>query len=791
MIPPQELVSSPSFFLLPVGKALLWGSLVLSVLSFIGYVTGCFRSLAARRIGRGSFLLSALLCTAASAYLMELILGQHYEVVYVFSNTSRVLPFLYRFSAFWAGPEGSFLLWALFGCWAGVLFLLFFRASPSARSWEPFAMAPYSLGLVFLFWILVKQSPFLACDQKPFDGAGLNPLLEDPWMAIHPPLIFLGYAFFAAPYSLAIAAMIRGEFREWVNWAFPWTLAAVGLQGLGIFLGGYWAYKVLGWGGYWGWDPVENASLIPWLTGLALVHGLLVQRVANALIRTNFVLAILSFVLVIYGSFLTRSGVLADFSVHSFGDVGLMGVLLLFLAVFLAGGLFVLALRASRIPGKVLEFPFFSRVSLLYLAIVGLCISAFLIAVGTSWPILTGLAGKASSMKPDFYVRTQRPVGLLLSLLILAAPLLKWTRSEPKKNLFATRKSFFLLLACGLGVPFAGCVTAFFLNLKAFVHLALLFLSLAALESSAWVLWKVRSRGFRFVGGYLAHLGVAAAFVGFLASSTYEEEHSALLALIQEHPQEAMGYTFTFKGKSALFRSYRDEKGEERILPWREAFLVEVVQGERLFYAYPSVGLDPNPRRRVASPHIERGLLGDLYIKPGQYQPPGQAPEGNEVLIEKGATVEFKGVEITFRGFSINQEKMREASHGEKGPVLDLLFEFSLQGQKEEMTLSFAMGEMRKPINREELFSEGEKKVFVSLKDVSLKEVTGERPSAAILQIEGLEEEESPQTFLPAVFHIEVIRKPLVWLVWLGTVLVTLGFLVAAVRRSASLGRSE
>src|SRR5207247_9721085 len=215
------------------------------------------------------------------------------------------------------------------------------------------AVVVLTLPLVLPTLASAMRGPFLTFPAGlfPVDGQGLNPLLQDPWMTIHPPVLFTGFSSLIAPFAIAMAALVRRDYDGWVKVALPWVVFSTAILATGFIMGGVWAYKVLGWGGYWGWDPVENGSFIPWLSNIALLHGLLVQRVSGSLRRTNFFLAVTSYVLVLYASFLTRSGVLADFSVHSFVNLGLNGFLLSFLFMVIIVGYGTLLLRLRAIPG--------------------------------------------------------------------------------------------------------------------------------------------------------------------------------------------------------------------------------------------------------------------------------------------------------------------------------------------------------------------------------------------------------------------------------------------------------
>jgi cytochrome c-type biogenesis protein CcmF len=239
----------------------------------------------------------------------------------------------------------------------------------------------------------------------PMDGQGLNPLLQNPWMVIHPPVMFIGYASLGIPFAFAIAALWMQRYDEWTKVSMPWVLLSLGSLGTAIMLGGYWAYETLGWGGYWGWDPVENASLVPWLATLALTHGMLLQRGRGRFRRLNLVLAIASFLLVVYATFLTRSGVLADFSVHSFVDLGITGMLVFNMGFFLLMSVGLLLYRWREIPAEVGDEPFISRTIFFVVGILLTILIGVVVLFGTSAPLISRLWGAPAQVGPDFYNR--------------------------------------------------------------------------------------------------------------------------------------------------------------------------------------------------------------------------------------------------------------------------------------------------------------------------------------------------------------------------------------------------
>ena len=285
-----------------LGPLISWVAFLASLTAGLSFLAATLGRDGALRVARTAFRVQWLALVAAAAFLWTILFTHQYQYEYVASYTSRAMPPQFVYSAFWGGQEGTFVLWALITATLGLILMR------SKSTLATPAMFFLNLPLVMLTLVTVMRGPFLtfAAGRIPADGNGLNPLLQDPWMTIHPPILFTGFSSLVVPFAIAMAALVRRDYDGWIKPVLPWVVLSTAVLSMGFIMGGVWAYKVLGWGGYWGWDPVENGSLIPWLSNVALLHGLLVQRVTGSLRRTNFFLAVTSYVLVLYASFLTR-----------------------------------------------------------------------------------------------------------------------------------------------------------------------------------------------------------------------------------------------------------------------------------------------------------------------------------------------------------------------------------------------------------------------------------------------------------------------------------------------------
>ena len=737
------------------GQFTLWLELIAIFVSLLSYLVLCFKKDHAlvEKVARLSFVSFSICTTVASILLMDLILNHDFRYSYVAGYSSRDLPLEYLISSFWAGQEGSFLLWVLLGSWLGILLMF------KAKDMEPQVMVIYNLNHLFLAILLIKQSPFELLSFLPPDGQGLNMLLQDPWMVIHPPVVFLGYAAFTIPFAYAVAALWRKEYDRWIRAALPWTAFSFVSLGAGIIIGAYWSYKVLGWGGYWGWDPVENASLLPWLAGIALLHGMILQRVRRKLRKTNLLLAAFSFILIIYCTFLTRSGVLADFSVHSFVDLGITGWLVLFMFVFLAIFLWFFVARFKDIPvsNKGESLSYFSREFGFIAAMVILCLSTVITGLGTSAPLITRALEKASKVSTEFYVDTNLPLGVFMLFLLGFVPLLVWGKNSFSK--LAPR-----LIWATLGGIVSGVITL----ASGYPGMGVLFLSLfagAVAGMNLFLAVKLIRKKITISSGAVAHLGIGLMFLGIVSSSAYDRSEKVLLA--QGAVKNAMGYEMKFRDATLL----REGKGVRLYIP------VDVKRGPAEFVARPDIFSERSRDgqiKRFSHPHIRRGLISDLYISPLDYFPGKKsADSGKHIVLQKDHEAKFHDYKLKFEGFDVS------AMMGKKG-ARDMSVGANIVvsykgGESVGLKPMMIVGKKNDPSSRVKL--PGPEDAYLTLVSVDAGAKT------IHLAYDGPASPAKEHIEKPPSLIAEVSIKPGMTMLWLGTILILTGGAIAVVRR--------
>ena len=525
-----------------LGEACLLTAFVSSGFAAFACLAGAARP--ERRVrwaGTWAARISVLALTLAAAVLAWALYHKDFSFAYVAQYSNTALPWHYSLSALWVGQAGSLLLWA----WLmGLLALLFHWRSRSPRSQVSprpdsasgkDAATHAALGVLmayvcFLTAVMVfAADPLAASLSAVRDGSGLSPLLQHPAMLIHPPVVFLGYALWTVPFALAVVALLSGRLDgDWVRQARPWALSAWTVLGVGILLGADWAYEELGWGGYWGWDPVENGSLLPWLTGTALIHGLLAWQHGQALKKTTIGLAIATFALCNFASFLTRSGVFSSLHAFSQSPIGWL-FLVLMIGLAILGVVGVFRRRGMLAPGRPMRSAL-SREAMVLLATLALLLLAATVFAGTVSTALSALlSGRAVMVGPAFYNSVLIPVGLTLLSTTALAPLLRWGCGPNR-----AQKHWLFGASCAGGVTVAGAVG---LGVRQPVGLAVAGLAAVALVAFAGAvvldgtrrqpvrgLLTVLRQGRRQYAGFVIHMGLMCLALGVAGSSLGKRE---------------------------------------------------------------------------------------------------------------------------------------------------------------------------------------------------------------------------------------------------------------------------
>ncbi len=542
------------------------------------------------RFAKGAFYVHAIAIFSIVITLFVMISGHMFEYHYVYNYTSKFLPPYYQVSSFWNGQEGSFLLWMF---WNAVLGLILIHTN---KSWRPSLMAVFTFTQVFLvsmimgvviFDVKIGSSPFILLrdvvsdaifriqpDFIPEDGRGLNPLLQNYWMVIHPPTLFLGFATTVIPFAYAIAGLITGKYKEWIRPALPWAQFSAAVLGVGILMGAYWAYETLNFGGYWNWDPVENAIYVPWLVMVAGIHTMIAFKKSDAALKASIILILSTYVLIVYSTFLTRSGVLGNASVHSFTDLGLSGQLLIYLFVFTGLSTFLAARAWKNIPESKEETSAYSREFWIFMGATVLSLMAFQVIIPTSIPVWNEIVeafGGTSNMAPPadqvgFYTQFQLYFAILLAVLSGTGQFFWWKKIDGKK----LKQELTVPVMLSLVVTALIFILAKVQNIW---YLLLLTASIYSIFANGKILISVARSNIKLSGGSIAHIGVAMMLIGILFSSGYskilsknntgllwskefpDEVNQNNLLLFLNEPRQMAGYSLNYKGLRKLTKN--------------------------------------------------------------------------------------------------------------------------------------------------------------------------------------------------------------------------------------------
>ena len=583
-------------------------SIVQGVLPLVGAAKGNRALMAVARPAAAAnafFGTVAIGCLAYSFYLSD------FTVLNVANNSNSLLPWYYKVAATWGSHEGSILFWTVTLGWWGAAVAFCARRLPA----EMVARVTGVLGLVgmgFLLFMLLTSNPFLRLFPAPAEGADLNPLLQDPGMVFHPPLLYLGYVGFAVPFAFAIAALISGRLdAAWARWMRPWTTAAWVLLTLGIALGSYWAYYELGWGGWWFWDPVENSSFMPWLTGTALIHSLAVTEKRGCFRIWTVLLAILTFSLSLLGTFLVRSGVLT--SVHAFATDPERGLFILAFLIIVIGLSFLLFAWRAPTVGLGGNFSLISRESMLLVNNVLLVVAMGAVLLGTLYPLfLDALNAGKISVGPPYFDAVFGPLMLPCVFLMGVGPLARWKDADPKALARELAWCLVAAIVAGAAIPllmgefghwvFLGCTSAmfvFFAVIQTFRH--------QIRNQPGNVFARLMRQPRAFWGMQLAHIGVAVFIIGVALVKGYQSERD--VRMYEGETVTVAGYTFTFNGvETVRGPNYTADRGDFTLS----------VNGRELQHLYPEkrkyYSSNSMPMTESA---IRHSITGDVYVSLG------------------------------------------------------------------------------------------------------------------------------------------------------------------------------
>ncbi|HMQ99844.1 MAG TPA: cytochrome c-type biogenesis CcmF C-terminal domain-containing protein [Ignavibacteria bacterium] len=754
-----------------MGPYLIYGAFAGAILSSILYFLSSGGTAKYVKQARMLFHVSAILTISSTAFLLYLIMTHQFQYTYVWNYSSRDLPWNLLLATFYAGQEGSFHLWAFLMALLGVFLLPYLANRDSEKlpgnvpndTYEPLVMGTFTLLSAFLLFIMIIKSPYMFVWQSfpadvqvgfiPEDGRGLNPLLQNFWMTIHPPILFTGFTSLSIPFSFAIAALIKNRYDKWMKLALPWTLFGGMILGLGIMLGGYWAYGVLGWGGYWAWDPVENSSFVPWLLIIGAIHTMVAEEKVGKYKRTSLILCILAYAMVLYSTFLTRSGVLGDASVHSFVDPGqeVYLFLVVFLSLFAGGGLALIgfrykSLRTEKSEGQV---NLLSRESALFVGAITICATALVIAVGTSWPIIS-----KGTVEPDFYNRMNLPLAILIAAINGISILLRWKHSD--------EKSFFKSLYIPLGFTGAITIVLVIMGVRDFLMALLAAASFFAVFINGEIAYTIFRKNKSKAGAYIAHMGVMLLFLGVIGSARYSEEENVSLPL-GETKEVLGGYMLTYKGATEIPGDH--EKYHFNVIVQKDdrAFLLQPV----MYYSEYSEGIMKNP-------DIANLVTKDLYLSPMALEEPGQFTPNDIHTFQKGEEKEINGMKIKFIDFDrskFNRDDMEAGTMNIMGAELEV----TIDGKTEKVIAEQEMSQNgSNPIPVKPLGNDSYTFYLTKLS------VAGESTvDIAVIDDNKMQQEQgAPETLV-----LTASVKPFINLVWGGTIVMVLGFYFSLIAR--------
>ncbi len=780
----------------------------------------------------------------AMGALVYLLVTHQFQYFYVYNYTSTDLALRYLVAALWGGQEGSFLVWIFFTSLTAVGLI---RWTPPVYRAPVLVFMMLSIAFLLsmtlgidLGGLKIGASPFRTLAQEmpdapflranpdfvPADGRGLNDLLRSPWMVIHPPILFMGFAMMTVPFAFALAALWKRHYHEWVAPALPWTLGANLCLFIAIFLGAYWAYVTLSFGGYWAWDPVENASFVPWLFGVAGIHTMLIQKKKAGSMRASFLFAIFAYILILYEAFLTRSGILGDASVHSFVDLGLYNQLLLFMVVNAAAAVALFAYRYKELPGSDQPSPVLSSEFLVFSGAITLFVTAMVILLGTSSPII-GRLFTATPTPPEisFYNNWTLPAAMIIAVLTVLGQV-AWRRRVDSGETMAGILTWPIVATSvvAVAVIIGGDVSNP-------VYMAYLFTAIFGVIGNGFVLVEMLRRTPRLAGGALTHVGFAVMLIGFLFSSAYnshlldDDTRNYNIAVEQGRVKDEQG--FTVIQKAQMFKldlnqpkvidggwlvtylgmsiSNIDRPGEQR---YRIAFQRADDPDSRRFVMEPVVypmlaSSSPGNINWSVDPEVKAGWVRDIYMyvanssyieresersqQPGSMLNVASADTTGErvtpkMTLKRGEAKEIGPYLVRFDAFeSLSPEELPDSAV--VGVRASLTLTDTATGQEIQAKPSYAIiasGQERFSMSQPVMVDQWNLVVRFDEINPNTDEIT--------LSFRG---DRLPLVVVDDWVLVVAENKPFISLVWLGTFLLMGGFSVAIMRRWSDLRKKR
>jgi cytochrome c-type biogenesis protein CcmF len=649
--------------------------------------------------GKIAFYIHAISVLGIGVSLFTIIANHYFEYHYAYNYSDKKLPTHYLISTFWNGQEGSFMLWMF---WQAVLGIILINTN---KFWEAPVMTVFALVQAFLASMIlgvvlplvdfrIGSSPFILLrdamhnapifkmqpDFVPKDGNGLNPLLQNYWMVIHPPTLFLGFASTLVPFAFCMAGLWQKKYRDWVRPALPWALFGGAVLGIGILMGGYWAYETLNFGGYWNWDPVENAVYVPWLILVAAIHTMITYKNSETALKASIILVVSVFILILYSTFLTRSGILGESSVHSFTDLGLSGQLLVYLLFFLGAAKLLIIIRWKEIPSSQKEVSTYSREFWIFIGATTLCLMGFQVLMPTSIPVwnkIAHLVGASSNLAPpsdqiSFYSKIQLWFAVVLGLLSGIGQFFWWKKMD--KDQLKKELQTPVLIAL---ILFALIITVG--KVYTIQYIVLTLAGIFTIVMNAKILFSLLRSSPSLSGGAIAHIGVGMMLLGILFSAGYskivslnntgmlinreltkEFNRDNLLLFINETRGMA-GYDIEYLGERLEPRKYSDFIKKTDVEPTgnKDAVIAKKdlvvdgkkiaardtieVLGENTYYEiqlrkdnkkytlYPRAQINPDMGGLLASPDIHRTATADIYTHVSSVMSPEEEVEWSKM----------------------------------------------------------------------------------------------------------------------------------------------------------------